>query len=587
MICGIVKRTFNLYWMSEEEAHVRFGKATVMSDETECGFIPAPILTSLRSDDKDERAKGAQALLNLISSVSVETIDFPGFLVFSQPYFLDEDFGVVNCFNEMIEVLVPKIGPDCVDHLEEFLTLIITPLGDHRRSVRILVVNLMLLYVETSQSLELVSTMLSFFEDQPPITQSEILDFVCQAVERFKPPEELYRPIAAVIKAASKISNIAIQNASSKLVVRMCAIMPSFMKLLQNPSSNGEAHVEEVPKIMTNVKVPSAPLIAKMSRPMAMNPRARNMIFRPKATKPAYSMRTRLPPVQSAEPVVRPPSPEDELHDLRQKYKSESRPTIHPPDMPRPPDAGEMPRSPRGNPRNRRPMARPPPPVPKKKLEEDIEKVSELLQDPNWEIQNETIIELIEMVQEKPDFISKNLRVLTFGLMPSISSARSALAETALTCLREVASEFGEDMTPFFETILSHLLTLLSSTRQAIARLASDCVSVILINVDRNASLEFLSKDHSKRSPEVKEHLALCLDVLSGDCFEPSQLLPTIGMLLLEDNENTQEHATAALAQLVRKFDDLLESPVFKSMDPKAKDAIIEAVKLVPAEPVM
>ena len=575
--------------MEEEATHVRFGKATVTADEPECGFIPQPILASLQAAEKEERARGAQSLLNIVSNIAIESVDIPGFFVFCQPYFLDEDFGVVNCFNEMVEALLPKVGCDCIDYLEEFLTLIITPLGDHRRSVRILVVNLMLLYVETSQSMELVGTMLSFFEDQPAQTQCEILDFVCQAVERFKPTEDLYRPIAAVVKSASKMSNIAIQNASSKLVVRMCAITPSFMKLLHG--SGGDAHVEEEPKIVTTVKVPSIPLLAKMSRPMAVNPRARNMIFRPKAGKPAFSMRTRLPPVQSAEPPVhREASPEDELVDLREKYKSQSHPVVHPPDMPRPPDGGvEMPRSPRGNPRNRRPMprAQPPPPVPKKKLEEDIEKISELLQDPNWEVQNETIIELIEMVQEKPEFISKNLRVLTFGLMPSISSARSALAETALTCLREIASEFGEDMTPFFETVLGHLLTLLSSTRQAIARLAADCVSVILINVDRNASLEFLAQDHSKRTPEVKEHLSLCLDVLSGDCFEPSQLLPTVGMLMLEEDENTREHATAALYQLSRKFDDLLDSPAFKNMDTKRREAILEALKNVPAEPVL
>lgn len=565
---------------------VVFGKARVTSDEVMCGFIPESIVSMMQSSNGSHHVEAAQTLLDLVNKVQIEAVDFPGFVIFCQQHFMDDNFSVINCFNEMIESLLPRVGLQCIDSLEEFLTMIITPLSDQRRSVRILVVNLMLLYVETSQSLELVKALLPFFSDQPNLAKTEILDFSTQAIERFRPDEDLYAEIRDVIKNAFETTSISIQNAASRLLNSICTICPDFTTTI--PSSTISLLPEDDQKLLNATRAPAKPLVARLSKPVRVsNPRSKNIIFRPRPGKMGpHAARPRLPPMQAhpEAPTPRLNSPEQALEDLRDKYKCQSQPGIHPPDRPRPPDTCERAKSPRAmNPRARRSMgAVAPPPVPKdpparRKLPDDIESVSELLQDENWEVQNEVIIELIEAVQEKPEFITRNLRVLCFDLMTSVSSLRSALAETALTCLRDMASEFGEDMTPFFETILTHIMTLLSSTRQAIARLAADCVSVILINVDRNAALEFLAKDHSQRSPEVKEHLALCLDALCGDCYEPSQLIPTIAMLLMDQGDNTREHAAAALIQLKQKFEDLMENPCLEMLDPE-KLQVIESV---------
>jgi len=124
---------------------VVFGPPTVSSDETTCGFMPVSVVVWLQASEK--RIEAAQSLLNLVSAAAIDTVDFSAFLAFSGPFLQDDIFSVVNCFNEMIEVLLPRVGPGCVDFLEEFLALVITPLSNQRRSVRILVVNLMLLFI--------------------------------------------------------------------------------------------------------------------------------------------------------------------------------------------------------------------------------------------------------------------------------------------------------------------------------------------------------------------------------------------------------------------------------------------------------
>jgi hypothetical protein len=188
----------------------------------------------------------------------------------------------------------------------------------------------------------------------------------------------------------------------------------------------------------------------------------------------------------------------------------------------------------------------------------------------------------MDIVLENPQFVSQNLRVLVFALMPAVSSLRSGLAESALTCLREIASEFGEDVTPFFEPVVNHLFSIIASNRPAIARLAADCVSAVLVNIDRIAALEFLGRDHAGQPPEVREHIALCIDAVCGECDDPSQLLPAIAAMLLDPRDNTREHAHAALVQLAQKFEDLLTNSTLREMDQKRRLAVVNALDACP-----
>jgi hypothetical protein len=135
-----------------------------------------------------------------------------------------------------------------------------------------------------------------------------------------------------------------------------------------------------------------------------------------------------------------------------------------------------------------------------------MDSLCELPQNPDREVQNNAIVRLMDIVLEKPQFVSRNLRVIVFALMPAVSSLCSGLAENALTCLREIASEFGEAVTPFFETVVNHLFPIIASNRPVIARLAPDCLSPVHVNDNRTAALEFLGRDHEELPPEVREH---------------------------------------------------------------------------------
>jgi hypothetical protein len=567
---------------------VVFGVARIAGQPV-CGFIPESVVDSLEMDDGNKRLAAAQSLLNMISQVPVDSIDFRSFLVFCQPFFLDNNFTVINCFNEMIEFLLPKVGSGCLTALEEFLTLVITPLSDTRRAVRILVVNLMLLFLEASQSLNFLMALFPFFEDQSAVGKTEILDFAAQALHRFRPGAEVYALISEVLKNSFMSTAISVQNAATHLLNQACAIHPDYFRSLPKSIISCLSD-EDRNRLSLPARAPNRPLIARLTKP-EIDPKGRSHAGRRRThNSVSASLKMVHPPgIISASGLG---SPEQTLDDLRDRYSSASSDSniVPKPPGPRPPDCGR--RTPTDNPRLRRLASTSPrgtlPALPSNPSGlvspnyDSIEDICELLQTPDWEVQNDTIIALIDMVQQKPKFISQNLRVLVFGLMTSVSSLRSALAETALTCLREISSEFGEYMTPFFEPIVGHLFTILASNRRSIARLAADCVSAILVNIDRNAALEFLGKDHGKRTKEIREHLALCIDALCGDCYEPSQLLPSIASLLMDERENTREHAMAAIAQLKQKFDYLEENVMSAKLAEDQRDVVLKAIKEAP-----
>ena len=581
---------------------VVFGRAHV-SEELDCGFIPSNIVDQLQSDDSSLHIEASQKLLSLAENSPIETIDFQNFLVFSAQFFLDENFSVINCFNEIIERLLPHFGGKAIDFLEEFLTMIITPLSDDRRAVRILVVNLMLLYVESTKSLDLLLALLPLFPDQPMLAKSEMLDFATQAIQRYRPSQSLYPVMANALAEASNISDLGVQNAAARLINQIISINPQFIKMLPQSAlafiSDDEQQKFKRAAAVRRPAPPSLQLLVKtpvIPKPQ-FNPRGRGVILKPQLNKnnsvhvrhnvsrsgPQVQIPSGPLPPPSQPKVQAPQQPYDNIiDDLRERYKCSSQPGIHPPNEPKLPEPpGRSPHTARA-PRMRKSQESFKTGVPSQNVvisDSNIDVILNNLQNSNWEIQNEQIILLIEMVQTNPKFISSNLRALVFGLMKSVSSLRSALAETALTCLRDISSEFGEDMTPFFESILTHLLTVLTSSRPAIARLAADCISAILVNIDRDAALQFLGKDHSDKQSLIKEHLSLCIDALCGDCKDPAELLDTVGMLLLDDSDNTKEHAMASIIQLNQKFKDLKDNPTLSSMLPERREAILDVIK--------
>ncbi|OHT06424.1 hypothetical protein TRFO_05637 [Tritrichomonas foetus] len=577
---------------------VVFGRAHV-SEELECGFIPSNIIDELQSNDSSQHIEAAQNLLSLSEKSPIESIDFKSFLIFSAQFFLDDNFSVINCFNEIVEGFLPQVGQSAIDVLEEFLTMIITPLSDDRRAVRILVVNLMLLYIDTTRSLDLLRALLPLFPDQPVLAKTEMLDFATQSIQRLRPTNALYPVMAEAITEALKLTDISIQNAAARLLNQICSINPEFIKMLPQ-SATSFLSDEDQRKLQKAAAVrrpapPSLPLLVKtpiIPKPQ-LNPRGRNLILRPNVNKnnKVHVTSHSGPQAPSGRagplPPMQPEISEDPLNELRDRYQCQSQPGIHPPAEPRPPEhagrSSQAPRAPRLRISQDKFKISPPgsnhSQSPNSEPLSEIDEILNNLQNNDWEIQNDTIISLIEMVQTKPKFVSSNLRAIVFALMTSVSSLRSALAETALTCLRDISSEFGEDMTPFFESILNHLLTVLMSNRPAIARLAADCISAILVNIDRDAALKFLGKDHSEKSSLIKEHLSLCIDALCGDCTDPSELLDTIGMLLLDESDNTKEHATASLLQLNQNFENLKDLDVIKNMDTERREAIMNILK--------
>jgi hypothetical protein len=505
-----------------------FGRARVDSNLL-CGFIPSNIASLFQTSEPPKHREAAQSLLRFLPTIPIDSVDFPAFIIFSQPFFLNEDFTIINCFTDIFKFLITKIGPICINSLEEFLAMILTPLTDSRRSVRILIFNLIYLFIETSQSLDFLKALVPFFEHQPLQTKVELLDFTARALQHFPASEDLFINLSSVLILSCENENLPIKNAAIRLLSQIILNFPDSLKFF--PAS-----------LLSQVdQTPFVPVHPRITKP-GMNPR--NLILRPRVNR-NNSVRTR----SADEPLI----------------VLESDPIVI-----RPPDSVRERKSPR--PRDLHRL------VVKKSGDLTIDNFCERLQNNNWEVQNEAIVRLMELVLERPQFVSQNLRIIVFGLIPIMSSSRSGLAESALSCLREIVSWSGDDVTPFFETLMNHLFTIIVSNRPVVGQIAADCVSVILNNIDHTAALEFLGRDPSSHPPEVREQLAIAIDGLCSDCEEPSQLLPAITTMLLDSCDNTREHAQSALVQLNQKFDDLLLNSTLMEMDQKRRLAIVNAL---------
>lgn len=550
-----------------------FGEAKI-SKELACGFIPPNIIEELDSENPDDHINAAQELVSMVEKIPFDMINVPEFIVFSQPYFLDENFSVINSFNEIIEILIPQCGHGALSFLEEFLTMTITPMSDQRRAVRILTINLLLLYIQTTQSLDLLVALMPLFTDQPSRARTEILDFATQSIQRITPTAALYRNFAELLIDAFKYPEIAVQTSAARLLNQLFTINHEFVNMLPENilSYLSEDDQNKMIKVASIKPKPpmSRPVLPNLSfKPKQItNPRAGKMIIRPKIGQNSVRAHSQkpipnLPIIEQKNEQV----PQNPIEDLRDRYKCQSQPKVHPPE-PRPMEPSPRSKSPHAP----RPRSLVTPP----KYSNQFDLLLNDLQSESWEVQNDAIIAIIEMVDSNPKMISSNLRVIVFSLMNSVSSQKIALAESALTCLCEICSEFGEDMTSFYDTILNHMLVLLTSKRCSISRLAADTISAILVNIDRDSAIEFLSKDHSKQDPLVKEHLSLCIDALCGDCKDPIRLLPTIANFLQEPI--TKDHAKASLFQLYQTEPSLNQTDVYKKLNGEDKNAIDNAL---------
>ncbi|OHT02510.1 hypothetical protein TRFO_30343 [Tritrichomonas foetus] len=204
--------------------------------------------------------------------------------------------------------------------------------------------------------------------------------------------------------------------------------------------------------------------------------------------------------------------------------------------------------------------------------------LNEMQSSSEWERQSEAISTISSLITSTPDFISTNLRILSFEMVPLCSSIRSALSKAALECLTTMATTFGNEMTSFFEAIVNDLLTILLSSKGFIARLASNCISEILRQVNRKKALDYLASDHKRRPGCCKALLSMCLEELCESCEDPTYLLPSIGILITDANPESRKHAREACKKLNNQFPNFASIVTNFSFDDSCKKAISSAI---------
>lgn len=216
--------------------------------------------------------------------------------------------------------------------------------------------------------------------------------------------------------------------------------------------------------------------------------------------------------------------------------------------------------------------------------------LADLQSSSDWERQNCALQRLTSWTSSDPTFVTSNLRVICFEVVPLCSSIRSALSKTALECLIEIAGKFGNDMTPFFEAIVNDLLTILLSSKGFISRLATNSISTIMNNVGRKKAFEYLSSDHKKRPGSCKACLSMCLsELVTKNCEEINNsnvndieqsepFMKTIGNFITDANPESRKHARNAVKTLSSKYPNLSSLVTNMSLDESERKAILSSI---------
>lgn len=207
--------------------------------------------------------------------------------------------------------------------------------------------------------------------------------------------------------------------------------------------------------------------------------------------------------------------------------------------------------------------------------------VADLQSTSDWEKQNSALVHITSLINGSPSFISANIRVLVFEIVPLCSSVRSALSKTALECLTSIASSFGAEMNPFFESVVNSILTILLSSRGFITRLASTCISTILHSVARKRALDYLTGDHKKRPGSCKAALAMCIEELvgeGGDEDSSPEVIKAIGSFITDANPEARKYARGAIKKIAASNPNLKSAVSNMKMDESEKKVILDAI---------
>jgi len=200
------------------------------------------------------------------------------------------------------------------------------------------------------------------------------------------------------------------------------------------------------------------------------------------------------------------------------------------------------------------------------------------LQSSDWEVQSQAISKIKEMVPLKPQFLASHIRTIMLELIQPALSNRTALSKNALECILELTGAFGNEFGPFYEVLLKDMLTLVSSSRIFIAKLARDCISSIIDRIPRKKAFEYLTLDHRKRPPVCRAHLAQCLESICNDVDDPTVLFQSIGWSITDASPESRKIARNTLKKLTEKFPHLRLILLPITMNEMEKKALIAAI---------
>jgi hypothetical protein len=563
------------------------------------GIISPECYARLSSDDFEIRVAASEHLAQYFKSCSLRLVHISEFLKFSKPFLADANFGVVNAFSEIYKEIISKLGSQVSVYFDEFMDSMVPPLDDRRRAIRMTAGNLLVQLSSELSDFSVLERLLQEFEVQSTIRQTEILE-ICIRVHAHSPvPVQILPAIASALELSFLVVNSALQSVAVRLLKRISHTHSGFIDRLQPPYRSyldaddtrligplrmaGTAH--------TLLAKSSSPGFQKVLRTDEFWYRLRPRLAITPGSSPSIPVHISAQPLTAPPLSGPPPFAVDDTEDFAEFDR-----------LPLPEPEERETDAPVEEPRitfNRRPRLKKratfsgtlksedlqikslSPKSPRRYVKAAGPSLDAILLDlrsTDWEKQNETITTVLELIESTPGFFTFNISSLIFEILPLALSIRSALSKNALTCLWKLAEHFGSSFTPFFEGIVTQLLSLLSPSKKFLAALARDSISAILDRVNRRKALEFLTGDHSKHGAAARIHLALCMENMCLDCEDPGYLMKGLGAMLTDANPDVRKHARNAVMALEGKFGNLKVNVSMLLMDETEKRAIVAAL---------
>lgn len=208
-----------------------------------------------------------------------------------------------------------------------------------------------------------------------------------------------------------------------------------------------------------------------------------------------------------------------------------------------------------------------------------IEKLIEKLKSDEWSDQNDSIIEIMNNLDQLIQGINSNLREIVTSLLECSASLRSMLSKNALNCLQKMIKSKSIDFEPISDMCASSLLQLITvhKSKHFIYELSGETFAALIENISTSKATDILKNEHKRKHDDARLKIAFCMASLVQRSNDFAPLLKPLAFLVQDRNPDVRKYAKSAVSAIKQKspnFDQLLNSTLVNDDERKILQAI-------------